>query len=479
METWKVNAVQGRHKTRRKKVLSPWCDTQDASRPVTQEGEVADCLQEYTARKGRRIEVWRRTAQDEVQLPKAAPSEHPAPLHSQLSTQGCYETLQGRQEFIVRRGKRMETWRKRPQEEGTQPETPPSSHPAPLDLQLPSAESRVRAQTAAKEQEESALPVAVKELQAVIQQLRKHFGVEPPPQGLGSASPLEELCSGTRALKELLPLAAKRELAVEALAKRVSCPLSLEQFRKPMLAPDGQTYERSVIIKWLKLNPISPTTREPIRQEQLIRNRPVESAIHVLSLLKPGHTDQFVDESSEEENEEESSEALGQPEEAPLQRPVGIELVDAIENQQADWALELLQRPLDEAVLNSLYGEHQMTLLQMALLKRLPMVALALVSTASFVAADPEMGAPRPSVTAMHIAAALGDTAVCQALHLRFGNSQLGSLVQHDFSIASCGEELRFERHMDSLDIAELHQQRETVTFLRRSVDAWLAAHDL
>ncbi len=43
------------------------------------------------------------------------------------------------------------------------------------------------------------------------------------------------------------------------------CPISNEQFEDPVIAEDGQTYERSFIVTWLKKNPNSPKTRQPMK----------------------------------------------------------------------------------------------------------------------------------------------------------------------------------------------------------------------
>jgi hypothetical protein len=40
------------------------------------------------------------------------------------------------------------------------------------------------------------------------------------------------------------------------------CPITLELFREPIVASDGNTYEKSALFKWLSSNNTSPKTRE-------------------------------------------------------------------------------------------------------------------------------------------------------------------------------------------------------------------------
>jgi hypothetical protein len=47
----------------------------------------------------------------------------------------------------------------------------------------------------------------------------------------------------------------------------------------PVLAMDGNTYERSAITEWLKKNPTSPITRQPMRLEDLKTNRALLQSI--------------------------------------------------------------------------------------------------------------------------------------------------------------------------------------------------------
>ena len=47
------------------------------------------------------------------------------------------------------------------------------------------------------------------------------------------------------------------------------CPITQEPIKDPIVAPDFYTYERSALEQWLRTNPTSPMTRQPMRLEDL------------------------------------------------------------------------------------------------------------------------------------------------------------------------------------------------------------------
>lgn len=49
----------------------------------------------------------------------------------------------------------------------------------------------------------------------------------------------------------------------------LTCPITLELFRDPVIAGDGHTYERKAIIKWLNMYGTSPLTRQPLNVTEL------------------------------------------------------------------------------------------------------------------------------------------------------------------------------------------------------------------
>ena len=47
------------------------------------------------------------------------------------------------------------------------------------------------------------------------------------------------------------------------------CPITQEPIKDPVFAPDYHLYERSALEQWLRTNPTSPMTRQPMRLEDL------------------------------------------------------------------------------------------------------------------------------------------------------------------------------------------------------------------
>ena len=51
------------------------------------------------------------------------------------------------------------------------------------------------------------------------------------------------------------------------------CPITQEVMREPVIDSEGNTYEKSAILEWLKTSNKSPVTRNVISASQLIPNR--------------------------------------------------------------------------------------------------------------------------------------------------------------------------------------------------------------
>ena len=71
-------------------------------------------------------------------------------------------------------------------------------------------------------------------------------------------------------------LANQMRESIKGVAAEYVCPLTLELLVDPVVAKDGQIYERSHILAWLSRNATSPVTREPMGTEltpvPIIRN---------------------------------------------------------------------------------------------------------------------------------------------------------------------------------------------------------------
>ena len=57
------------------------------------------------------------------------------------------------------------------------------------------------------------------------------------------------------------------------------CPITQEPIQDPVFAPDFYTYERSALEQWLRTNPTSPITRQPMRLEDLKKKEDPEDPI--------------------------------------------------------------------------------------------------------------------------------------------------------------------------------------------------------
>lgn len=66
------------------------------------------------------------------------------------------------------------------------------------------------------------------------------------------------------------------------LSESYICPISKSIFEDPVLADDGQTYERNSINEWIKDNNKSPLTNEPFKSNELKTNYLIKSQIQGL-----------------------------------------------------------------------------------------------------------------------------------------------------------------------------------------------------
>jgi hypothetical protein len=57
------------------------------------------------------------------------------------------------------------------------------------------------------------------------------------------------------------------------------CPLSLETMADPVVAADGQTYERAHISRWFESHDVSPVTNQPLSHKHLVPNLALKNLI--------------------------------------------------------------------------------------------------------------------------------------------------------------------------------------------------------
>ncbi len=72
------------------------------------------------------------------------------------------------------------------------------------------------------------------------------------------------------------------------------CPITMELFRDPVLAPDGNTYEKQAIEEWVRNHGTSPMTLEPLSIEQLYPNRIIKQLADGFETLLQQKNYQFI-----------------------------------------------------------------------------------------------------------------------------------------------------------------------------------------
>ena len=58
------------------------------------------------------------------------------------------------------------------------------------------------------------------------------------------------------------------------------CPLTLEVMLEPVLDAEGNTYERSALLKWIQEYRTSPISRQPLSETMLVPNNALRDTIH-------------------------------------------------------------------------------------------------------------------------------------------------------------------------------------------------------
>lgn len=288
------------------------------------------------------------------------------------------------------------------------------------------------------------------ELQVVVGNLLKLLRLEPKVE-VNSMLAFEEELGRMRCAVDRL------DNIFQVLNDVLQCPLTLQTFQQPMLAPDGHSYERSSILEWLRQNPVSPVTRQPMREDRLLRNRPLERLVEVLHGPQleehPGACDKS-------ENKDNSQELLFPGASTSLEEPrrasVVLDLVTAIEEHAQDSALALAQRPIERAVLDGMFGELQAPLHIFAQLHGLSEVALAIINRADYAEGVSFLGSRgQRSITGLHLAAALGDQAFCEAFVARCGGFYVIIPVLEDITLTLAnGHQLSFRTGTTAVDIA-------------------------
>ncbi|KAI8475380.1 MAG: hypothetical protein J3K34DRAFT_517406 [Monoraphidium minutum] len=97
--------------------------------------------------------------------------------------------------------------------------------------------------------------------------------------GGGGAAAAHAVAPGVRTL---LKQAASR---LDSMAELLRCPITREPFRDPVVASDGQTYERAAISSWMTQSDASPVTHQPLARGVLLPNKLIKSMVDELAPL--------------------------------------------------------------------------------------------------------------------------------------------------------------------------------------------------
>ena len=79
----------------------------------------------------------------------------------------------------------------------------------------------------------------------------------------------------------------------DSLARDLTCPITGDILKDPVVATDGHTYERAAIERWLTDHQTSPLTNAPLASKQLVPNlrlRAIAEEAKKAELIKKGAT---------------------------------------------------------------------------------------------------------------------------------------------------------------------------------------------
>ncbi|CAF1020715.1 unnamed protein product [Didymodactylos carnosus] len=77
------------------------------------------------------------------------------------------------------------------------------------------------------------------------------------------------------------------------MSDSLTCPITCDLFRDPVVAADGHTYEREAIVKWIHENGTSPITRQRITIDTLISNYTVKKLVEEFEEITRSQKYQF------------------------------------------------------------------------------------------------------------------------------------------------------------------------------------------
>lgn len=102
---------------------------------------------------------------------------------------------------------------------------------------------------------------------------RRHTPRHPADRGHRPAAATLTQAPTHAGVTPLAPARASMAATPTVSDSLLECPITMDRMRDPVLAPDGYSYERAAIERWLADHGTSPITREPMSTSQLVTNR--------------------------------------------------------------------------------------------------------------------------------------------------------------------------------------------------------------
>lgn len=78
------------------------------------------------------------------------------------------------------------------------------------------------------------------------------------------------------------PVCGGAQIRQLAEAYQLTCPITRELMRDPVVASDGYTYERAAIEAWMAASMVSPRTGQPLKHCDLVPNLTLRASISIL-----------------------------------------------------------------------------------------------------------------------------------------------------------------------------------------------------
>ena len=97
----------------------------------------------------------------------------------------------------------------------------------------------------------------------------------------------EAAAARKEAVASALASAASKAKSLEAIAQHLTCPITHALMLRPVMARDGNTYERQAIRRWLRDHDTGPKTRARLSDKSLVRNRGLQSIVDEVLRTQP------------------------------------------------------------------------------------------------------------------------------------------------------------------------------------------------